>query len=196
MTVLRDVLAALLLAFLSLAIWRLGYAFTDWAALGLMPLAAALVAGGWVLGRGLWRARLLAALRADSPLRRWLTGHLRAALGSAGFALVAITVMAWQALGEDAAQLAILAAAFTASALLAPWVEARLARHLHPPFAAHAAVVVTMLAVAAPTTLILAGWIWAAAPIPAAWQSADLAGALDLGLARLPAGRAERAVQL
>lgn len=186
---LRDALGAVLLAFLSLAIWRLGYGFTDWAALGLMPLAAALLLGGWRLGRGLWRARLLAALREASPLGRWLTGHLRAALGAVGFAALAVAVLAWQALGQDGAQMGILAAAFAASALLAPWAEARLARHLHPPFAAHAAAVVTTLAVAAPTTLILAGWIWAAVPIPAAWQAADLAGALDLGLARLPAGR-------
>ena len=64
----RDSILATMMIGLSLYVWRLGYAVSDWAILALTPLSVFLYLGFWRLVLNPWQAKLLIALRESSPL--------------------------------------------------------------------------------------------------------------------------------
>lgn len=185
-SVLKNALAASLFAALCLALWRLAYAYTDWAVLALIPLGVAIFLGLWPLVLAPWQARLRVALREDSPLGRLLTGRIKACVAASVFSGVAVAVLAWQAWTASLAGAAILAGLFFLSAVAFAWAEKRLLTHLHRPFAPSAAAVAVTWALALPFTGLIAWFNWSALAIPGAMLQASFQEALVIGQSHLP----------
>jgi len=183
---LQNALASTALTMLSLYLWRIAYISTDWAVLALIPLAFAIVAGLWPLVLKPWRARLHIALRPESSLGGFLTGRLRAIFISGAFTIVAVILLAWQALSVSIPEAAIILAAFFLSACLFATGQTLLLRHFQQPFARSIATSVVTWTVALPFTLIIALSTWALAPIPGKMLDAELMDALLIGLGNLP----------
>lgn len=183
---LKNSLAATALMGLSLYLWRIAYIFSDWAVLALAPLALAIAVGLWPLTLDPWRAKLHLCLREESPLRKIMTGNIRATFLTATFTFVAVTLLAWLALNASLAQSGLMIAAF----LLAAWIfsagQHLFSRHFHQPFARSWATSIVTWMVALPLTLIIAisTWVWATQP-GAMWDAEFLNG-LQIGFDKLP----------
>lgn len=171
---------------LSLFLWRIAYASTDWAVLALGPLALAIWIGGWPLFLDTWRARFFLALRQDSVIGRILTGRIRAAFLNTGFTMAAITLLAWQALNASGLEGGIMLSAFVISGGLFALGQNLVARHFHQPFARSLATSLVSWLVAVPFTFVLAYAFWAWKAMPGAMLGADLSGAVHIGLQELP----------
>ena len=131
----KGVLMTVVLLSLSLYFWRELYPVSDAAAFILALFAVILFFGAYRPAIGMHRAKIKAAVISGTELSTLLSGRLLTAILSAIFTLVAVTVLAWQALTigrEEAA--ALLALCITASGL-SLWIKSRLAGSLHPPFA-------------------------------------------------------------
>lgn len=183
---LLNALAATMFAGLSLALWRLSYNSTDWAALSLIPLAFVIAAGSWPLALDPWRARLHVALRPNSPLSPWLKGWLQAGFITIVFTFTAVLLLAWQALNVVVSEAVLLTLAFFLSAALFASVQSWLLRHFFQPFARCIATTIVTSIVALPFMIILAFVTWSSALRPGAFLTADLPTALEIGLQNLP----------
>lgn len=171
---------------LSLCIWRLAYEYSDFAILGLVPLAMVVLVGTWPVTMAPWRARLRLALREDSPLAALLTGHIRAAVLSTIFTFVAVSLLAWQSLEASALDFLIMGAVFLMSGCIFSIIESYSLRHIHQPFARAFSTSLATWLVAVPSTVWIAFYIWAETKQPGAMLDAGLQDALQIGLENLP----------
>lgn len=187
LSVFKNAATASLFAALCLTLWRLGYAYTDWAALVLLLLGGVIGLGLWPLVLAPWQSQLRVALRADSPLGRILTGRIKAFVVSSLFCGLAVAVLAWQALSVSWGGAAMGLALFFLCAVAFAWAEQRLRVHLHQPFAPSVAAVLVTWALALPFTALIAWFNWSALVIPGAMLKASFPEALVLGQAQLPA---------
>ncbi|MCB6179026.1 hypothetical protein LHP98_12915 [Rhodobacter sp. Har01] len=179
--------AATLLSTLSLLLWRIGYASSDWAALALIPIAIVIGVGLWRLTLDPWKAHLQIALRENSPLGRILTGKTRTLFVLISFTSVSVILLAWQAAIATVSDATIMLMAYFLSGCAFLTSKNLLSRHLHPPFARDLAISLGTWVVALPFILIIALSTWAWARIPGAMLDASLQDALQVGLNRLPA---------
>jgi hypothetical protein len=183
----KNALSALALAVASLFLWRVAFFSSDWAVLALIPLAFVMIVGFWPLMLDPWRARLNLYLRAGSPLRKILTGRIRAICLSSIFTFVAVILMAWQALSASIFEAAIMLTAFFLAACIFSVAQHLLLRHFHQPFARSFASLLATWIVALPFTVVIAVSTWSWAVIPGAILDASLQDALQIGLDELPA---------
>lgn len=178
--------AAASMCLLSLYIWRESYRYTDWAVLALLPLALGIWAGSWPLVLRPWRARIDVIVRDDSPLRKILTGRLRAFFLSGIFTFVAVTLLAWQAWTVSWQGALVLAVAFVTSAMLFSAGQNILIAHFHQPFACGISTSMVTWMVAAPFTLVIAWTTWAWTKMPGGMLDATIYSAVASGIDKLP----------
>lgn len=171
---------------LSLCVWRLAYEYSDLAILSLIPLAIAVLMGGWSINIDPWKARLRIALREDSPLALILNGRLRAALLSTVFVFLSLSLLAWQSLEATALELVVMGLAFLVSGYAFSAIQKSLLQHLHQPFAREFSVSIATWLVALPFTLFGATYTWAWSKQPGAMLDAGIHDALQIGLSNLP----------
>ena len=178
---------ALLVMAVPLALWRLAYPLTDWAALALIPLGAAIWLGFYrpLLGRR--RAELAVAIRPESRLGFWLTGRLGAALGATAGVVIGLPVLAWAGLRSQGLVLGLLLALCMLSGLLAIMAERGLGRSLTAPYARVMGQRIGSGA-AAMIGLIPLVWLnWAVIPVPHGITGMGLPEAVSAVIAQLPA---------
>lgn len=171
---------------LCLYLWRLAYALSDWAVLALTPLALLLFFGFWRLMLYPWKAKLLIALREESPLAQFMTGKIRAALLSLAFTTIAVFILAWKALSVSASEAGILLSLIFVSGIVFSISQGFLERHLHQPFACATATSFSTWAVALPFTVLVAFWTWSNVVYPGAMIDATFREALQIGFDKLP----------
>lgn len=182
----RDMAAALLALGLPLFLWARLYPVTDWAALALGPLAVMLFAGVQDPALALNRARLAAVLHPGTLAARWLTGRLSALWRAGVFVLIAVPVLAWQALVTSGPELICLGLLCLAAGSLAAWLRRRLDRQVTPPFARWAALA-GAAGIAAVAALPVLAWVnWALVPRPPGIGDQSLAEAVQAAMAALP----------
>jgi hypothetical protein len=179
--------AALLL--FSLNVWRLSYPYSDWAALALVPLAGALFLGQVSPKTNLYRARMRSTIRTESPLSGILTGRTTAILSAALFVLIAIPVLAWQALSSSVMEAFTMAILCLVAGLVFSKAHATLLFHFHPPFARAAAIVLGTWLVALAFIPVIAWVNWSIVSHPGEIQTASLKEAVELGWQELPLRR-------
>lgn len=170
----------------SLSLWRLGYQFSDWAALALLPMAVVLAIGFWPLVIHPWQARLRLSLRPQSSLARYLTGRLRATLLSIAFVSVALMMLAWQALLAGSVVGGLIAAALLMSGWLFAAGQHLLERHFIQPFARSYSTSLVTWGVGLPFAIIFAALTWAYTPLPGQVIDAGFAQSLQFAMERLP----------
>ena len=182
----QNALAATLLVFLSLFLWRIGYRDSDLAVLALIPMSAVICMGAWPLMLEPWRAKLRVALREDSTMGRILTGRLRAAFLTLVFTCTAVTVLAWRALDSSLDEVVALTCGFVLAATMFAKAQSTLLRHFHTPFARSIATSLTTWTVALPFTVILAYSTWSSVKMPGMLLDAGFLEAVTIGMDRLP----------
>ena len=135
MVIIRSTSAMMVLLVLSLYAWRVLYPVTDIAVFGLAPLTAIVFLGTFHPAIGVHRAKMEAAIIPGTDVSKWLSGRLSTIAFSAVFTLIAVVVLAWQALTIAAAEaVTLLVLCFLASGFsfrAQSWLTSR----LHPPFA-------------------------------------------------------------
>lgn len=171
---------------LSLYVWRLGYAVSDWAILALTPLSVFLYLGFWRLVLNPWQAKLLIALRESSPLAIFMTGKIRAGLLSFGFTAISVFVLAYKALSVTAQEAILLFTLIFVSGIAFTISQVWLSRHLHQPFATATAASWTGWIVALPFALFYARYTFLNTGYPGAMIDARFQEALQIGLSNLP----------
>jgi hypothetical protein len=122
------------LLFLTLYIWRIAYPWSDWASLGFIPLTLILFFGHMVHSVEIYRARLHTAIRVESSLSSILTGNIWAILRTFTLLLVAIPLMAWQALVSEIHETITLFVLCLFSGGLFSFLKLRISSHFHNPF--------------------------------------------------------------
>ncbi|MXY51951.1 MAG: hypothetical protein F4Y86_05385, partial [Gammaproteobacteria bacterium] len=142
------------------ALWRLLYPASDWAALCLAPLALLLFEGIRRPLAAALRARAEAVVRHDSPIARFATGQLRAAVHATLFAGSAVVVLAWQALEASWTEALILAAACAAGCCAAVYAPRRAGSHFRLAVADHYGIAFGALGVAVVLVPLLAWVNW------------------------------------
>lgn len=144
------------------ALWRVLYPASDWAALCLAPLALLLFEGFRRPLAAALRARAEAVVRHDSSIASFATGQLRAAVHATLFAGSAVVVLAWQALEADWAEALILAAAGGAGCCVAVYVPRWARIHFRIAVADHYGIALGALGVAVVLVPLLAWVNWPA----------------------------------
>jgi len=183
---LLPALAATAFSGVSLFFWRLSYEHTDWAVLSLIPLGMTLFMGVWPLNLEPWTVRLTLVLRQNSPLTSFLTGRIRATALSAIFVVLAITLLAWQALDATVSEAGIMLAAFLVSGCIFSFGKSLVMRHLQQPFAQVYSTSLFTWLIAVPFTFIIAAYTWTWSSQPGSMLDASLPEALQIGLSNLP----------
>lgn len=141
--------------FVLLALWRIAYSLSDWAALALVPMAVLLFMSQRRMSATLYRARLRNIFRSDSTLTGRFTGQCKAVLVALLFVVTAVPLLAWQTLRagwNEALGLAVLS--LLAGVLLA-WMQAWVRQHVHRPFVDPLAALLATWAVALPAIVLL-----------------------------------------
>lgn len=129
------IMIGLLALALPLHLWHLLYPSSDWALLFLLPLACCLFYVSFSLTLSVFKERLKVMVRASSPLAARLTGRFRAVFVASFFIVVALPVLAWQALTVGPEELACLAALCLVAGCLSICIQAWLRTHLTDIFA-------------------------------------------------------------
>ena len=142
--------------FVLLALWRIAYSLSDWAALALLGVAMLLFMSQMRTVGALYRARMRVMFRGESPLAKWLTGQIKAILIALLFVATAVPVLAWQALRAGWSEALGLTVLSLLAGLLLAWMQARARRHVHPPFVDPPAAWLATWAVALPAIVLLA----------------------------------------
>ncbi|MDU8912489.1 hypothetical protein [Aestuariicoccus sp. MJ-SS9] len=174
---------------LSLYLWRVGYHFSDWAILALLPMAVLLFFGSWPLIIDPWKERLHLALLPQSPLSRLLSGKFRTAFLAMTFVFVSVALLAWQCLTASPLQATILLMLVFTAGFSFSWSQDFLVRHFRQPFARYWATSLGTWLVAAPFTLIIAWITWSSESQPGEMLTATFQEALKIGIDQLPARR-------
>jgi hypothetical protein len=182
-------LVVTLLPALLLWLWRLTYAFSDWAAIWLLCMAAMIFLGNWSITIDRWNAERGLVLRSGSWLAGWLTGRIGAFLSSASLVLLLVPALAWNALTMSGPEIVVYLALVFASAWLFLWMQSFLARHFVPPFDKIFATGPSAWVIGLPFSVILFLVTWYAQSIPPEFLAADFSGALRSGLGELPERR-------
>lgn len=174
-----------LFVMISLCLWRTGYAYGDWAALALLPLAIML----FVTHRNLLLAMRLAQRRViwrpDSFGMRWLSGRLGSTFWALIFVAVTIPLLAWQAVAMRPERLPQLAVAFLLASLLFTALQSPIGRQVAAPFHRNMAINVATMAVL--PLVVYAAWQgYHNDPIPARLLNAKLSELPLVALEGLP----------
>ena len=174
---------------LPLHLWRVIYPASDWAALFLAALAAALFIVMYKISASLHRAKLNIAVLATSTYSKFLTGRLHAVITATAFIIVVLPVLAWQALTAtivEVAGLFILSVVAGSCSLAARiWLQ----RHLTPLFARSAGIKIGTII---PTIIFipLLAWInWNYVAYSGEMRTANLSQAITFGINELPPRR-------
>lgn len=186
------ILAAPLAVFImacSLYLWREIYGYSDWAVLCLLPLGVLLLVSQIAILREDYRARMLLTLRAGSRLTRYLTGRLSSLAGAVGFVALSIPVLAWQALNLTLPEAGLVIATCMASGWVFLLIERRLSRSFNAPFGRAYAMRLSSWLCAALACPVIVWFSWTYTKYPAEYLTADFLGAIQLGMAELPARR-------
>lgn len=184
------ILAAPLAVFIlacSLYLWREVYRKTDWALACLVPLGLLLLVAQIAILREDYRARMLLTLRPGSRLTRILTGRLSSLAGAMGFIALSLPVLAWQALNLTLPEAGLVIAVCVISGWVFLLIERRMARSFNAPFGrAYAMRLSSWLcaALACPVIIVFSWWFTS---YPVEYTQADFPGAIQLGMAELPA---------
>ena len=187
-TTLTVTLAALLLL-VPLYLWRICYPATDWAMLALTPLAAIIFVGYYDPAVLLRQAVLNAALHQHSVCLTVLKGRLLAGVRAGLFTLVAITVLAWQALTAKAIVVSAFVVMLFAIGMLSRPIQQRLQQYLHLPFARAWGMQLTALPVAIMFVPVMAYLNWSYISYPGAILSMDLVETMRYYINQLPERR-------
>ena len=99
------------------------------------PLAGMLFFGTYLPAMEMRRAKIKAAVLPSSRLSKVLTGRASTALFSLGFAIIAVSVLAWQAITVSAVELLGLVALCISAGFLSIKMQVWLSGHLLTPFA-------------------------------------------------------------
>jgi hypothetical protein len=174
---------------MSVYLWRTGYVVTDWSAIALGPLAIMLFIGLHRRTVALYRARLHAELRADSRLARIMTGNLRAIFVSTAFVLVAVPLIAWQALSASSAEIIGFTVLSYSAGLATLLVQDWLQRDFQMSFALFSGVSIGANVIACAFVPVLAWINWSFVYHPGEFHNASFFEAVTLGLQQLPRRR-------
>ncbi|MGA0613775.1 hypothetical protein [Paracoccus sp. KR1-242] len=181
-----EIARAVMVLLVPLALWRLAFPLTEWAALALLPLAVAIWMGIYRPLRDRRRAELAVVILPGARLGRWLTGRMGARLNATLATLVSLPVLAWQALAAPAPVLGLLGAVCLLAGLLSMGVTGVLGRGLSPPYARLAGHRIAC-ATAALMALAPLVWInWAVIPVHHDITSLGLSEAMAATLDALP----------
>ena len=174
---------------ISLFFWRITYPTTDWAVLCLLPLTTLLFSGSYRARSAVNLVSAKVAVRGDSPLAWLMAGRLRASLGSMVFILIAVPLLAWQAISSSYTEILLLATVCLFAAMLFAWTQSMLQLHLTPPFARTAALSVSTWVAAALFLPVLAWTDWHFTSLPNAIRISHLIEAIQIGMDQVPARR-------
>lgn len=187
MKILLSASIATCLIGLPLYLWRVAFAFSDWAILALIPLVVLLYIGFWPLTLAPWTAKLRLSLREESPLNHILTGRIRATLVAFSFSVLTTTLLAWQVLEASLLEASYMLALTFISGSIFSGSQTILTQHFHQPFARSYATSLATWMVALPFTLVVAVSTWSYTTYPGALLDASFQEALQLGWDKLPA---------
>lgn len=180
-------LVVTLLPVLLLHLWKLTYAFSDWAILWLLLLAAMIFRGNWSTVTDHWRAERGIVLRSESWISRCLTGRIWAFLSSALLVVALVPALAWQALTIPVMKAIVLLVLTFTSAWLFLSIQLFLTRHLLPPFDRIFATGSSTWLIGLPFSIILFFVTWYERSVPTEMLTASLSEAVQSGLRNLPA---------
>jgi hypothetical protein len=170
----------------SLVIWRLQFANISLAGLPVMVLGVLIMSGVTSQRLALNRAHLAVALRAESCLRRVLTGLFGAILAGLGLLFVALPVIAFTALTAQASEWLTLAALCIVSGVFCLYSGKWVATHFQPAYVRAWTVGIATLV---PALIFLPIMIWincAVVEHPIAYKHIGFLEALELGPNRWP----------
>ncbi|PHO01888.1 hypothetical protein CSC82_21285 [Rhodobacteraceae bacterium 4F10] len=185
----KHSLASTLLICLSVTVWVFGFEITDWAIVGLAPLAVTIFLGSRELAWRPWKVTLRVAVRDTSWLSRYLTGQLRAFAIATGFTALAIWLVAWQTLSASVLKtFLMLTCVFVASGVFFIF-EGFARHHFHQPFARNFSVFFSTLFVASVYFIVFAYYNWACREIPGELNSGSFADAVKFGFEQAPLAR-------
>ncbi|MTH76226.1 hypothetical protein [Paracoccus aestuariivivens] len=186
MPALVEIARALVLLLVPLAAWRLGFSYSDWAALALVALGVAIWLGVYRPRLSRRRAELEVVVIPGSALGHWFTGRMGAGLTAGASVLVGVPVLAWVALRSPPLVIAVLLALCVVAGLLSQWAIRVLGRSLTPPFARVMGHGIGST-VAALLALLPLVWLnWAVIAVPHEITSVGLSEAVAAQIAQLP----------
>ena len=184
------VVSSALLLTVPLYLWRISYPLTDWAVIFLAVLAPMLFAGLYSRRKDLLWARHKAAVREESWVSAFMRGKIRAAIDSLVFVVIAVPILAWQALSTADPIAIVLVLLCMVASSMALGMRCWLQRHFRGPFAASWSFALGAGAAAIMFVPILAWINWKYVVFPCEFLSLGFLEAVQFGVAeQLPPRR-------
>jgi hypothetical protein len=178
--------ASCLLFFLSFYLWKIGFQFTDFAILAILPITFFLFKAAWKLSFDPWRAKFDLVVKKKSPLYTVLNGRIRATFIATIFSLSSVGILSWQTLQASQRQLAIMLFFIFASGMVYLFSKDKFEQHFNEPFDNISSVQFTTWVTTIPCFFILWYVAWAFETNSGDLVNADIYQAIDIGLAEIP----------
>ena len=175
----KSTLMMIVLLVLSLYLWRESCLITGFSVILLVPLSVILFLGVYRPAIRMHRAKMAAAIISDTKLSKLLSGKLFTIGFSFIFTLIAVMVLAWQALTITTAETAVLLILCLLASGLSLWTQAQLAGSMHPPFARSMGMALGYAVVAFICVFVLAWINWKFVSHPGYIQLSGLPEAID-----------------